>query len=108
MRQPGGRDLAPPVKIIRGYPAAEQRMRSVLRIFFLILGVLFGLLGIATLTLFAVLPPTADRPDGLRVGFVHLAIAAVHFFAAWRLRSPKAVARGFDVVSKSAGDAEAG
>jgi hypothetical protein len=37
---------------------------------------------------------------------VYVVIAAVGFDAAWRLRAPKRAARGFDVVSKPAGDAE--
>src|SRR5437763_1944308 len=90
------------------YPAMQQRARSILRIVFLIVGALFALLGIATLTLFTVLRPPGDHSDALRGGFVYLVIAAVGFFAAWRLRPPKAVARGFEVVSKSTGDAEAG
>jgi hypothetical protein len=90
------------------YPAMQQRARSILRIVFLIVGALFALLGMVTLTLFLVLRPPGDHSDALRGGFVYLVIAAVSFFAAWRLRSPQSAARGFDVVSKHTGDAEAG
>ncbi|MGF1635134.1 MAG: hypothetical protein ACFCVE_14880 [Phycisphaerae bacterium] len=79
--------------------------RRVLRIVFLIVGGLFALLGIVTLTLFAVLRPPGDPTDAMRGGFVYLVIAAVSFFAAWRLRPPKVEARGFDVVSKPTGEA---
>lgn len=90
------------------YPPMHQRTRRVLRVVFLIVGALCALLGIVTLTLFTVLRPPGDHSDALRGGFVYLVIAAVSFFAAWRLRSLRAVARGFEVVSKPAGDAEAG
>jgi hypothetical protein len=86
----------------------QHRARSILRIVFLIVGGLFTLLGIVTLTLFTVLRPPGDHSDALRGGFVYLVIAAVSFFAAWRCKPPKVVARGFDVVSKSTGDTEAG
>ncbi len=86
----------------------HQRARSILRIVFLIVGALFALLGIVTLTLFTVLRPPGDHSDALRGAFVYLVIAAVSFFAAWRSKPAKAVARGFDVVSKPTGDTEAG
>lgn len=86
----------------------RQRTRRVLRIGFVIVGVLFALLGIATVTLFIVLRPPGNRADALRGGFVYLVISAVSFFTAWRLRAPRAVERGFEVVSKPAGGAEAG
>ena len=86
----------------------QQRARSILRIVFLIGGALFALLGIGTLTLFTVLRPPGDHSDALRGGFVYLIIAAVEFFTAWRLKPPKAVARGFEIVSKSTSDTEAG
>lgn len=85
----------------------QQRTRNILRIVFLIVASLFTLLGIATLTLFTVLRPPGDNSDALRGGVVYLVIAAVAFFATWRLRPPKAVARGFDVVSKPAGSTDA-
>jgi hypothetical protein len=86
----------------------QQRTRRVLRIVFMIFGSLFALLGIATLALFTVVRPQGDHSDALRGGLVYLVIAAVSFFAAWRLKSPRAVARGFEVVSKPTGDVEAG
>lgn len=86
----------------------QQRARSVLRLVGLLVGALFALLGIGTLTLFTVLRPPGDHSDALRGGFVYLVIAAVIFFAARHLRPPRAVTRGFEVVSKPAGDAEAG
>ena len=86
----------------------QQRTRIILRIAFLIVGALFALLGIVTVMLFVVLRPPGDHSDALRGGSAYLVIAAISFFAAWRLRSLKALARGFDVVEKPAGDAEAG
>jgi len=85
----------------------QQRARSILRIVFLIVGALFALLGIATLTLLMLLHPPGDQSDALRGGFVYLIVAALCFFAAWRLRPPKFLARGFDVVAKPARDSEA-
>jgi len=82
----------------------HQRARTIVRIVFLVVGALFALLGIVTLTLFTVLRPPGDHSDALRGGFVYLVIAAVSFFAAWRSKPSKAVARGFDVVSKTTGD----
>ena len=78
----------------------QQRTRRVVRVVFVLVGALFALLGVATLTLFMVLRPPGDHSDALRGGFAYLVIAAVSFFAVWRLRPPKAVARGFDVVSR--------
>ena len=86
----------------------RQRARSIARIVFLIVGALFALAGVATLTLFTVLRPPGDHSDALRGGFVYLVIAAVSVYAAWRLKPPKAVARGFDVVSNPPGDTRAG
>jgi hypothetical protein len=86
----------------------QQRTRSILQIVFLVVGSLFAVLGIVTIALFMVLRPPGDHADGLRGGFVYLVIAGICFFAAWRLRSPKPLARGFDVVPKRPGDAEAG
>ena len=88
-------------------PPLEQRTRTILRVIFLIVGALFALFPLVTLAAFLFLRPPGDHADALRGGFVYLVIAAVSFFAAWRLRSPKAVARGFDVVSKPTVDAEA-
>ena len=79
----------------------RQPARRILRIVFLTIGVLFALLGIATLTLFVLLGTPGQHSDALRGGLVYLAIAAVSFFTAWRLRAPNVLARGFDVVSKS-------
>jgi hypothetical protein len=67
---------------------------------------LFALLGIITIALFAVLRPPGDVSDALWGGGVYLFIAAVAFYAMWRLRAPKVVARGFEVVTKPAGDAK--
>jgi TRAP-type C4-dicarboxylate transport system permease small subunit len=86
----------------------QQRTRRVLRIVFVIVGALFAFLGIATLTLFLILRPPGDHSDALRGGFVYLVLAVVSFFAARRLRPPKAVAQGFEVISKPTGDAETG
>ena len=82
----------------------HQRARSVLRIVFVAVGELFALFGVGTLTLFTILRPPGDHSDALRGDLIYLVIAAVSFFAAWRLRSPKVVARGFEVVPKSADD----
>jgi hypothetical protein len=86
----------------------HQRARRILRIVFRIVGIVFALLGMVTLTLFTVLRPPGDHSDAVCGGLVYLVIAAVSFFAAWRSKPSKAVARGFDVVSKPTGDAEAG
>jgi uncharacterized membrane protein YqjE len=85
----------------------QQKARRTLRIVFVIIGVLFTLLGVVTLTLFTVLRPPGDHSDALRGGFVYLLIAVVAFFAMWRLRPPKAVVRGFEVITKPSGDAKA-
>jgi hypothetical protein len=84
----------------------QQRARGILRTVFLIVAALFALLGIGVLTVFTVLRPPGDHSDALRGGLVYLIIAAVSLFAAWRLRPPKSVARGFEVVSKTDGDGE--
>jgi hypothetical protein len=78
----------------------KQLTRQVLRTLFVVVGTLFALSGIATLTLFTILRPPGDHSDALRGGFVYLVIAAIGFFAVWRLRPPRQVARGFEVVSK--------
>lgn len=85
----------------------QQRARRILRIIFLIVGALFALLGIATLTLFTVLRPPGDHSDAVRGGFAYLLIAAVSFFAAWRLSASKSAPGGFQVVPKPTGDADA-
>jgi len=79
----------------------KQLIRQVLRTLFVVVATSFALLGIATLTLFIVLWPPGDHSDALRGGCVYLVIAAIGFFAVWRLRPPKQVVRGFEVVSKS-------
>ena len=66
------------------------------------------MLGVATLVLIQLLRPPGAASDAVRGGFVYLIIAAVSFFAAWRCRAPKAVARGFEIVPKPGGDAGAG
>ena len=84
-----------------------QRARSMLRIVFLVVGAMVALLGIVTISLFVLLRPPGVESVAVRGGFVYLAIAALCFFAAWRLRPPKSAARGFDVVTKPAGDVKA-
>jgi hypothetical protein len=74
----------------------------------LVVGTLCALLGIVTLTLFMVLRSPGDHSHALRGGLVYLVIAAVGFVAAWRLKGPKPLVRGFDVVLKPGDDAEAG
>ena len=77
----------------------QQRTCRVLRVVFVVVGTLFGLLGIATLTLFMVLRPPGDSSDALHGGMVYLVVAGVSFYASWRHRPPKIVAQGFEVVS---------
>lgn len=78
--------------------------RRIIRIVFVIVGMLASLLGAATLTLFAVLRPPGDHSQALRGSFVYLAIGVVCFVAAWRLKPSK---RGFEVLPKPGGDPDA-
>ncbi len=80
-----------------------QRMRLVLCLVFLIAGALFALLGAVTLTLVAALRPPGDHSDAAWGGLVYFVIAAVCFFAGWRLRLPRQVARAFEVIPKPTG-----
>ena len=107
-RDASGTGAARAVSVANSLTAMKQLTRQVLRTVFVVVGTLFALGGIATLTLFIVLRPPGEHSDALRGGFVYLVIAAIGFFAVWRLRPPKVVARGFDVVSKPTDDPGAG
>jgi H+/Cl- antiporter ClcA len=85
----------------------HRRLRFVLRLFFIAVGVLAGLLGVSVLVLFLVFsPPTLDVSGAMRGAAVYLSIALVSLFAAWRLKLPADQPRGFEVIPRRKSNAE--
>ena len=66
----------------------EKRTRRILRTLLAVVGLLAGLLGVATLALLIVLRPPGDTSGALWGSGGYLAIAVVRFIAVWRLKPP--------------------
>lgn len=83
----------------------NSQTRRVLRILFIIFGVITSLLGLVTLVMFLFFRPPGVE-SGTQAGpVIYLAIGVVSFVAARRLKSPIIEARGFEVIAKSKDDA---